>query len=76
MDGFEAAAAIREDEKRSGLHQPIIALTAHAMKGDREKCAEVGMDGCLTKPISVGELDAVLQIYTNRSHLRVPERAK
>ena len=76
MDGFEAAAAIREDEKRNGLHQPIIALTAHAMKGDREKCAEVGMDGCLTKPISVGELDAVLQIYTNRSHLRVPEQAK
>ena len=75
MDGIEAAAAIRGNEKRNGLHQPIIALTAHAMKGDREKCAEVGMDGYLTKPISVGELDAVLNVYANRGHLRVPENS-
>ncbi|MEN6370454.1 MAG: response regulator [Armatimonadota bacterium] len=51
MDGFKATAAIRKAEKVSGKHIPIVAMTAHAMKGDRERCLEAGMDDYLTKPI-------------------------
>jgi len=63
MDGFEATIAIREKEKGSGKHVPIVAVTAHAMKGDREKCLASGMDGYLTKPIRPQELDEVLESY-------------
>jgi two-component system sensor histidine kinase/response regulator len=66
MDGFEATAAIREKERATGLHQPIIALTAHAMKGDREKCLAGGMDGYLTKPIRSLELFEILDGYLAR----------
>jgi CheY-like chemotaxis protein len=56
MDGLDAAAAIREREQRTREHQPIIAMTAHAMKGDREKCMAAGMDGYVTKPIRPDDL--------------------
>jgi PAS domain S-box-containing protein len=56
MDGFEATAAIRDHESRTGGHIPIIALTAHAMKGDRERCLDTGMDGYVSKPIRAEEL--------------------
>jgi signal transduction histidine kinase/DNA-binding response OmpR family regulator len=51
MDGFETTAAIREIENRTGEHQIIIAMTAHAMTGDRERCIHAGMDNYITKPI-------------------------
>ena len=66
MDGFEATAALRQREKETGIHLPVIALTAHALKGDRERCLEAGMDGYLTKPIRPQELDAALEIHTAR----------
>jgi signal transduction histidine kinase/CheY-like chemotaxis protein len=66
MDGLEATAAIRKRERASGDHLPVVALTAHAMKGDREKCLAGGMDGYLTKPIRPQELDEVLQTYLLR----------
>ena len=70
MDGFEATAAIRKKEQGSELHQPVIALTAHAMKGDRERCLAAGMDGYLSKPIRAAELDEVLETYvTHRTEL-------
>ncbi|MBW2040869.1 MAG: response regulator [Deltaproteobacteria bacterium] len=61
MDGFEATKAIREKEKDSGGHIPIIALTAHALKGDQERCMEAGMDDYLTKPIKKEALEAAIQ---------------
>jgi signal transduction histidine kinase/CheY-like chemotaxis protein len=66
MDGIEATAAIREKEKRSGKHQPVIALTAHAMKGDQERCLDAGMDDYLSKPIRPQELDDMLEKYVGR----------
>ncbi len=56
MDGIEATIAIREKERNSGGHVPIIALTAHAMSGDRERFLAVGMDGYVTKPIKIVDL--------------------
>jgi signal transduction histidine kinase/CheY-like chemotaxis protein len=63
MDGFEATLAIREKEKGGGMRQPVVALTAHAMKGDRERCLAAGMDGYLSKPIRPQELDEILEGY-------------
>jgi CheY-like chemotaxis protein len=58
MDGLEATAAVRVKEAGTGRHIPIIAMTAHAMKGDRERCLEAGMDGYVAKPIQVQALSA------------------
>ena len=63
MDGFEATTILREREKSTGRHQPVIAMTALAMNGDRERCMAVGMDGYLSKPIRPQELDEVLDSF-------------
>jgi signal transduction histidine kinase/CheY-like chemotaxis protein len=60
MDGFQATAAIRAGEKLSGGHLPIVALTAHALKGDMERCLASGMDSYLSKPIRAEDLDRAL----------------
>jgi signal transduction histidine kinase/CheY-like chemotaxis protein len=61
MDGFATTAAIRDKEKTNGRHIPIVAMTAHAMKGDRERCLEAGMDGYVAKPIQPQELQEVIE---------------
>jgi len=72
MDGLEATATIREKEKGHGIRLTVIALTAHAMKGDRERCLAAGMDGYLSKPIGVEELDDVLRRYGRGWRAREP----
>jgi CheY-like chemotaxis protein/HPt (histidine-containing phosphotransfer) domain-containing protein len=61
MDGFQATAIIREKEKTSGKHIPIVAMTAYAMKGDRERCLAAGMDGYVPKPIQHQDLLETIQ---------------
>ena len=61
MDGFEATAALRARERRQGGHVPVIALTAHALKRDAERCLAAGMDGFVTKPFRVEDLLAEIE---------------
>jgi PAS domain S-box-containing protein len=56
MSGLEAATLIRQKERDTGRHVPIVALTAHALKGDQERCLEAGMDAYITKPLQTNEL--------------------
>jgi CheY-like chemotaxis protein len=63
MSGFEATQAIREREVTTGRRVPIVALTAHAMQGDRERCLAAGMDGYVSKPIDVDDLFATVERF-------------
>ncbi|RJP33860.1 MAG: response regulator [Candidatus Omnitrophota bacterium] len=76
VDGFEATAIIREKEKNSGAHIPIVAMTAHAMKGDCERCLSAGMDAYIAKPIKATELyetlDRLLHQPQNQDHPTEP----
>jgi len=67
MDGLEATAAIRQKEGAAGSHIPIIAVTASAMSGDRQKCLQAGMDECVSKPIRSEELFETIENLTARA---------
>ena len=69
MDGFEATKAIRASEALNGQHVPIIAMTAHAMKGDRERCIKVGMDDYVPKPVSANTLLAAINAHVPADEL-------
>jgi two-component system, sensor histidine kinase and response regulator len=64
MDGLAATEAIREREKSSGTHLAIFAMTAHAMKGDRERCLQAGMDGYITKPVRFSDIEKALSSFS------------
>lgn len=70
MNGYEATAAIREADKNSGQHTPIIGVTAHAVKGDMEKCLDAGMDDYLSKPVSPDMLTEKLRKWMSRSDIK------
>jgi two-component system sensor histidine kinase/response regulator len=72
MDGLEATATIRAKERDNGRHVPIIAMTAHAMQGDRERCLAAGMDGYISKPVDSRELMETIEAV--RSTLGRSER--
>jgi two-component system sensor histidine kinase/response regulator len=65
MDSLEATAAIRKTEKGSSGRVPIVAMTAHAMKGDRERCLDAGMDDYLTKPVDLERLREAVQRWAS-----------
>lgn len=68
MDGFRATAAIREIERLSGTRIPIVAMTAHAMKGDRERCLDAGMDSYISKPLQIDEfINVISGLAENKS---------
>lgn len=67
MDGFEIARFIRAKEKMTGGHIPLIALTAYALKGDRERCLEAGMDDYLSKPVRARELVETIENFVPAS---------
>ncbi|HEX2919329.1 MAG TPA: response regulator, partial [Edaphobacter sp.] len=73
MDGFEATKLLRLKEKETGAHQPVVAMTALAMNGDRERCLAVGMDGYLSKPIRPQELDDLLDAYIAEKQTSAPQ---
>lgn len=68
MDGFEATRRIRQMELSKGTHIKIVAMTANAMQGDRERCLDVGMDDYISKPILIGRLAEIMERYLPQEH--------
>jgi len=74
MDGFQATAAIRETEKRTGAHIPIVAMTAHSLKEDEQRCLAAGMDGYVSKPIRTSELFGTIErVLADRHGTETPQ---
>jgi CheY-like chemotaxis protein len=71
LDGFQATRRLRDMERVSGKHIPVIAMTANALAGDRERCLEAGMDDYIAKPMSIAVLSAVLSRWTDRGGTRL-----
>jgi len=67
MDGFEATATVRAGEKGTGRHIPILAMTAHVMKGDDHRCLQAGMDGYVPKPITPAALYRAIEAVVGRA---------
>ncbi len=63
MDGLEATASVRLQEQGTGKHIPIVAMTAHAMVGDKDRCLQAGMDAYISKPLSVKDLFATIESF-------------
>ncbi len=72
VDGLAATAAIRKREAGTQVHIPVVAMTAHAMQGDKERCLAAGMDGYISKPIKIKELFSVIQAVLNSPGLGPP----
>jgi two-component system sensor histidine kinase/response regulator len=75
MDGFQATAAIRAKEQPGGRRQPILAMTAHALKSDQERCLASGMDGYVTKPIRTADLFAAIEAAVGEAKSAMPAPA-
>jgi CheY-like chemotaxis protein len=73
MDGFEAATLIRKHEEGSGRHLPILAMTAHAREGDRQRCLAAGMDGYVAKPVKMDELARALAPWSKTPGATPPD---
>jgi signal transduction histidine kinase/PleD family two-component response regulator len=72
MDGFEATRAIRQSERRTSAHIPIVALTAHAMKDDHDRCLAAGMDAYLSKPVQAADLFDIVRTYGKKECVAPP----
>ncbi len=73
MDGFEATIAIRKQEQLAGTHIPVVAMTAHAFKGDQERCLAIGMDAYISKPIRQQELYVTLENILGHDRMAGPD---
>jgi two-component system sensor histidine kinase/response regulator len=75
MDGLQAVAELRRREELTGEHQPVIALTAHALVGDQQRCLRAGMDAYISKPIDKNELFTMIERLSSPAKTKLPVEA-